>query len=62
MFLPFFLAELETIAVSLPIAINLGHSRIVAESYSKSVVDLILSGEQCFNECGLILQDIAFFF
>lgn len=55
------MAELEAIVVSLASAVNLGYSRIVVESDSKGAVDLILSDQQCFNEFGSVLEDIACF-
>ena len=57
----FIRAELEAIAVSLASAISLGYTIIVVESDSKGVIDLIMSGNQCFNELGSVLEDIASF-
>lgn len=55
------MAELETIAVGLAMAINLGSAKIVVESDCKGTIGFILSSDRYFNEFGSILEDIVLF-
>lgn len=55
---PILMAEFHTIVLGLVMAVEFGAPRIIIESDSKGVVELISSRDPCLNEFGTFLQDV----